>query len=372
MKLKKSKNIILLCLFLALIFQIFFTSRIESQAAPIVAIQERLAEISLEEKKVLEELFIILQDIQEAEAAEELLTMELEILNEEIAIIEKRLQEEETAFRQKLGILQEVLKGYQKRGSASYLHIVLSSKGLSDLIKRINIIREFTRKTGGLLEEMDRRKELLSEDEAQLSNKLIKIEDKQLQLREKILVKAEAKRVLEEYLTSLGGEGQFYEENLAFLQKQWSELPVTLAYIEEAITGLIADNNLPPEALKISYGLFNARVAINQEDFNKIFKNNPYLTLLEFTFTKDKVILSAKDKGLELAGRFTVGTGNSIELIIEEGTFYNIPLEKEAIGELFKKNHIIIDLSSETEGNSIRSISVNDGYIELLVIPVLF
>ena len=372
MKLKKSKNIILLGLVIALVFQILFISAIESQAAPIMVIQERLDGISLEEKKVLEELFIILQDIEEAEGAEELTMQEIANLHEEIVLLERRLKEEEVIFKHRLGILQEVLRGYQRRGAASYLHIILSSKGLSDLLKRINIIREFSRSTGGLLEDMDRRKELLLTEEAHLSKKLIILEDKQLELRERVWAKTEAKKELQEYLTSLGGERQFYEENLAFLQAQWSELSVFIDGLRATIIGLITDNNLPPDALKISYGLFNARVTIDQENFNRIFQNNPHLTMLEFIFMKDKVALSVKDKGLELVGKFTVGTRNSIEFVIEEGTFYNIPLRKEAIVELFKEGQFIIDLSSATEGNSIRAISVNDGHIELLVMPVLF
>lgn len=371
MKLKKFKNLILLGLMLALIFQMLHTGMIVAQAAPVAAIHERLEGITSEEKKVLEELFIISQDIAEAEWAEELLVHEIAKLHEDIVFIENRLQEEEVAFKQKLGILQEVLRGYQKRGVASYLHIILTSNGLSDLVKRINIIREFSRNTGGLLEEIEGRRELLASEEALLSNKLAASEDKRLELRELVSVKAEARSKLEEYLISLGGERQFYEENLALLREHWSELSESITGIREAIIDLIADNNLPREAFRITYGLLGARVSINQADFNKLLQSNGNLSMLEFKFLEDRVALSVKDKGLELTGKFIVETRNNIQLVVEEGAFYNIPLQQEAIVDLFKEGPIIIDLSAAFEGNSIRAISVNDGYIELLVVPVL-
>lgn len=355
----------------ALLIQALFQMPLVVQADILTPIQERLAEISQEEKEILQTLFDITQEIDEAQRQEEEIVKEVALLSEEIEDISNRLKLEEERYSNKRDILQEVLRGYQRRGAASYLHVIISSRSLRDLLKRLNIIREFTRGSGALLEELEESKERLQTEGAFLAERRTKLEALELELKDRIAENQLLRQELEISLTALGDEGKYFRENLQLLQKQWLELSLSLTGLRKTITNVIKTGNLSPDVLKITYGLFNARVAIDEKDFNTIFKANPDLSMLEFKLTADKVIMSVPEKGLELTGNFVVRTGNNLELLVAEGRFYDMPLKQEAIDELFKEGPIIIDLSPITEGNSIRSIGIFDGYLELLIVPRL-
>ncbi len=359
-------------LLVALLLQVLIYKPLMVQADILAPIQERLTEITQEEKEILQQLFDITQEIDEAQRQEEEVAKEAALLSEEITTISNRLKKEEESYNNKRGILQEVLRGYQRRGAASYLHVIISSRSLGDLLKRLNIIREFTRGSGVLLQELEESKEGLQTEGALLEERRAKLENLELELKDRIAENQRLTEELEVSLVALGEEGQYYQENLQLLQKEWRELSLSLTGLRETITNVIKAGSLSPDVLKITYSLFNARVAIEEQDFNSIFKGNSTLSMLEFKFIEDKVIMSVPEKGLELMGSFTVRSGNNLELMVEGGHFYDMPLKQESIDDLFKEGPIIIDLSPITEGNSIRSIGIFDGYLELLIVPILF
>ena len=114
---------------LILIFCISFMFMVAAagQADTVPASQETLAGISSEEKAVLEELFILSQEIEEMGRKQEELDREAAGLQNEISKMEGAIKERQKSYDLQLEILKQVLAAYQKNGPASFLETLLSA-----------------------------------------------------------------------------------------------------------------------------------------------------------------------------------------------------------------------------------------------------
>lgn len=368
----KLKPILALTLVVSFILAPFCTSMVFAQVEPPSKTQEKLNGISEEEKKVLQALFTLTQEIAVMENEEEMLALDIDKANKELISIEAFIASEEANFAKKQDALRRVLKIYQKMGPGSYLEIIMNSDNLSTLLRRINTLRDLTRNTGKLLEELEASKNKLSLEKTKLIEKLTLIKEKQEQSKEALSKKLELKKSQEIYLASLKEQSKFYQEHLANIDIMIEELKPMLAKAAAEFSNIIMDGSLPSDALKMTISLFNIKGTIDQETFNDIISKQPNLSSMVFAFNTDQIDINIPEKNLVLSGKFVIENQNVLKFQVEEGSFYGMPLEPEYIRQLLGEEGIALDFKPLLGKNTLQSIKLQDGYIELNIKLNLF
>ncbi|MDF2592591.1 MAG: hypothetical protein K0S75_2057 [Clostridia bacterium] len=365
--LSKFKSILTLGLVIYFVLALFCTSIVFGQVEPPSRIQEKLNSISNEEKQVLQNLFTLVQEIAVMENEEKKLALDIDRANKELISIEALIASEEANLEKKQEALKRVLKIYQKMGPGSYLEIIMNSDNLSTLLRRVNTLRDLTRNTGKLLEELEVNKDKLSMEKVKLIEKLTFIKQKQEQSKETLAKKLELKRNQEIYLTSLEEQSKFYQEHLANIGEMLEELKPLLEKAAKEFSSIIADGTLPRDALKMKISLFSVKGTIDQKTFNEIISKQPNLSLMVFTFNKDEIEISVPEKNLVLSGTFVLQDENILRFQAEKGSFYGMPLEPEYIKELLSEEGLALDFKPLLGKNTLQYIRLEEGYIELNV-----
>lgn len=358
-------------LIVILIFTIFSTSMAVGQGESLWEIKEKLEGISDKEREVLQYLFILVQEIEEMEREEEKLNQEIGITNGEIKDLEALIAAEEKAYDKKREELKQVLNSYQRRGPGTFLEIILDSESLSMLLRRINTLRDLTHNTGKLLEQLEESKEKLSMEKARLSSKLDNLKDNQEALRETLASKWKIREDMENYLASFEEEREYYQEHLANLQQVWDQLKPLFYDMTREFSRIIEEGNIPDDALKVSFGFFRIKGTLDQETFNQIISEHPNLPEIVFNFYSGKIEMRLPEQNLIMIGKFVVEEGQILKFEVTEGSFYGLPLETAAIEDLFRDGYMIVNLKPLVGDHILHSIEILDGYLELLIIPVL-
>ncbi len=344
----------------------FYGGAVMGQADPFSEIEEKLSGITEEEKDILKNLFTLSQEIELMELEEKQLSQDVETINKEIGDMQGAIDEGEKSYAKKQESLKQVLRSYQRMGPGSFMEIILDSDSLSTFLQRINTLRDLTRNTGELLENLEASGEKLKTDKALLSEKLLLVEERQKQAREALAKKVELKGEKEEYLASLKGERLYYQEHLANIEKVWTELKPLFSDAAREFSRIIKEGNIPSEALKISFSFTEARGAIADSVINKVVAEQSTLTDIVFSFHPGRVEISMPEQYLLLSGTFVIEEGHTLRFQAEEGSFYGMPLEKGSIEELLSKGDLVLDIEPLLAGNSINALEIKEGYLELI------
>jgi peptidoglycan hydrolase CwlO-like protein len=368
----KLKPILALGLVISFIVMSFCTSIVYGHAEPPSKIEEKLAGISEEEKKLLQSLFVLTQEIEVLESEEEKLALEIEAANQELKKLEFEIAEEQVKYQKNQEALKRFFKTYQKMGPGSYLEIIMDSENLSTFLRRLNTLRDLTRNVGKLLDMLTESKDKLSAERMKLNEKLQFITDKQEQSKEAMAQKLKLKKEQQAYLTSLNEKSKFYQEQLTNIQKLLDELKPLLSQAAKEFSNIIADGGISADALKISISLFHIKGTIEEKTFNDIISKRASLEAMNFTFHTDQVQITIPEKQLSLSGKFVIQEGNKLSFQPDEGSFYGMPLEVGYIEELMRESNLALDLKPLLGKNMLQSIKLQEGYIELFVQPNLF
>jgi peptidoglycan hydrolase CwlO-like protein len=366
LKLEKIKVLIASGLVIIFAIMIIPLGAVNGQADPFLEVEEKLTGISEEEKEILTNLFTLIQEIELMEAEEKELTQEVEAISEEIGELETAISEEETIYKKKQEGLGSVLRSYQRMGPGSFLEIILSSDSLSTFLHRINTIRDLTRNTGELLEQLESSKEKLVERKTELSEKLSLFKDKQEQSRQALDKNVKLKNEKEQYLASLKGEREYYQEHLTNIQEVWNELKLLVSEAAKEFSNIIEKESLPTEALKLTFSFFEIKGSVEDEIINKVISEHSKLPNITFAFHPDKVEISLPEKNIVLSGTFIILEGNTLKFLAQEGSFYGMPLEPGSVEELFSEGDLVLNLEPLLAGNKINALAIKEGYLELI------
>lgn len=361
----KRRSITAIIILIVILMTLLLPSRGLVLGQPFPEIHEKLMSITGEEKKVLEKLFVLVQEIEGIEREEEKLALEIKEVNIDITDLEGDIEKEEKAYKKNKDALKEVLKSYQKMGPGSYLEIILNSDNLATLLRRINTLQDITRNTGSLLKSIGDSKNNLVIIKEEHSKNLSLLEEKQKQLEETLLSKNSLRKEIEDYLTSLEDEKEYYQEYLGNLQRVWDEMGGKLMNTVKELSRIISEEELPEDALKLSFSLFRIKGSIDEKVFNDLVKKYPVLPDMMFRFTPGEMSLEFADSNIVLKGKLVILGDDSLEFIVEKGSFYGMPLESITIEELLKDNKLIINLKPVLYGNKLSSVTIYQGYIEL-------
>lgn len=336
---------------------------------PFSHIKEKMAKISEEEREILQNLFILVQEIEEMEREEAEYNQNIEKAKQEIERLQVIIADEKVTYEKKKENLKQLLRSYQRMGPGTYLEIILDSDNLVTLIRRINALRDITRNTGVILDQLEGIRENQLKQKVELAGKLDLMEDSKKQFMEFVANKKKLKEDKEVYLASLGKDREYYQEYLDNVQIMWDQLKSLFSETMKELSSIINKGDLPLDAVKIAYSFFNIKGSLDEEILNDIITGHAQLPKMVFRFYPGKVEMEVPEKSLILTGTFVILEGHTLKFMIDEGSFYGLPLETGAIEELFQGDYLILNLKPLLGSFTLNSIEIKDGHLELLVVP---
>ncbi len=366
----KSKSILLSLLIITITS--FVPGKVHGEVKPIIETREKLDGISDEEEGVLQELFLISQEKEEMKRQEVRLTDEIDKLDKDFLLLEREIKDNQEEHDEKLYLLEEVLIAYQRGGPASYLEILLSAEDFSSFLKGMHLIQDISRNTDELLTSLNQVKAFLTDAQDKLQDNIKSQEEKRDELTRAINKHEILQKEQEAKLYALKEEKEVYSEYLRDLEFMWEDLQKIFASIVEDFGKIIRQGNFTMEDLNIEFSLFSVKGAIHEDTFNRIIEENSDLPKIVFSFIEDSLFLEIPERKLVLQGRFLQVGPASIVFQVDNGSFYNMTLERMSIDELFKEGSLIIDFN-EIAGDmliidiNLDSIISKEKHIEFII-----
>ncbi|NLC18468.1 MAG: hypothetical protein GX757_04485 [Clostridiales bacterium] len=346
-RIKKMKACYIVCyiLILSLAMLLVLPSHATGEVTPITELKNKLENISEEEKKVLSELFSLEQEIASLKADELKLSEEIKQLQNSIRQLESSIEEKQTEYDNRCDILRQVLVSHQRRGPASYLEILLQARDLSSFIKSLNIIKDISHNTNELLNELKQKQGELKEQKASLEQENALLVKKRDELELDIANRMQLQEQKEEYLAKLKQEGTYFEEQLQLVTAMWERCTKLLPELSREITDIIGGGYVGLEDLNVSFGFFKISGYIEEDTFNNVLSEHGSLAKAIFRFEDDKVLIEVPEERLLLIGNFEITGESEVSFMAEEGYFYDLPLEKSSIDEIFGNGTLTIDFN---------------------------
>ena len=332
---------------------------------PQEEVRQQLETLTEEETQVLEDLFALSQDIEDIQRQQVQLEIDLAAAEERVLVVEDEIEVQERLFENQRDVLGEVLKSYQRRGPGSTLEIILSAKDFSDLIQRINLLRELTRNTGNLMDELNAKLEQL-EDERVVLQRLLETVEAQREALARVLAENLALRdQLESRLEALEEERVQYEGQLASLNQAWRDVNRVFSQFATDFGRLAESGGLPQNAITLSFSLTGVRGTLREESLNQAFRDAAGIEGVNLRFRPGRILVEIPDSRFELYGTFEIEDGTILQFIPDEGTFYGIQLTDASLRELFLDGVLEMNLVPVLEGYTLRMVRVIDGALEL-------
>ncbi len=368
----RSKQMTGYSLMLALAVLLFCTSYFVGQAEPFPEIREKLTGITAQEREIIKNLFILVQEAQGLERQEAALASEMAALEDDIKDLEGRMKAQRAVFENKQAALKQVLRSYQRRGPASYLEVILDSDSLNTFLRRINTLRDLTRNTGRLLDSLEESRNRLAAEEASMKEKLALMEAKQVQLKAALEERLQLKADREALLAALGKERSHFQDFLSEIEQVWEAVQSLFPELVKVFSGMIESGGFPPDALEIKFSFFSVRASIDDDTFNEIVAAQSGLPKMTFSFIQDKVELEMPEQNLTLTGTFVVQDSSVLKLQVLSGSFFGMPLKPEALEELFRGGNLSLDFKPVLGRNILQGVELKEDSLEFVIKPVFF
>jgi peptidoglycan hydrolase CwlO-like protein len=328
---------------------------------------EELEKISEEEKDVLGHLFILSQEIENIERRETEITEEIKLLENESNELQKIIDKQQADYDSKLDILKQVLVIYQRKGSVSFLDMLLNAENLTSLLRSINVIKDFTRNTNQLLSSLQEQKSELVNQKNNLSNNIALLADKKEQLQISLNQKLKVRQELENRLAVLGEDRAYYESYLNDLDRMWQDIKVLFSDIVGDFTRLMMKSDVSMDTFYIQFGFPYLTGQVDESILNSLISENLKPPLMVFHFYPGKVQIDVPEKNLILKGTFVIEGKSTLKFVVDEGTFYDMPLKPESIDELFRNGNITIDFRELAGDITLAAVEILEGCIRFKV-----
>lgn len=371
MKHKKSRLFLLFSLITAFIFINSIQNPASGQVQPIKEVEKKLDQISEVEKAVLEDLFTLSQEIDGLELKEAVLNHQLETLQSEMEALLESLDENQRTFYLQLDVLKKILVNYQKKGPATYLESFLTAKDLTTFLKSLNILKDLSKNTNELLLSLTDGKKQLEAEKEVISAKEQMVKETMNQLQ---AAKAEMLALMEEQekiLVSLSDQRDVYEEELRYIENMWSEIKELFKNIVSHFNAIIQRGNLPVDKLQLQLVFPKIKGTLTDQVLNDVLKEQPDIPGMYFYFHPDYIDVEVPEKKLYLKCHFEIEENSSITFIIDEGSFYGMPLAESSIKELLDNGTLRLDFKELLGYVIVESAETFEGYMNFVIAPLL-
>lgn len=334
--------------------------------------EDKLTQISEEEKEIIEKLFVLSSEIEFLNTQIESLNVSMDDVKLKIEGKMSLIQVEEKRFQNLRDTLGEVLRYQQRSGAASGIEIILKSKNLNDFIDRVNLLRDLSKNIDNLMNETEASKARLLREKDELSALLVSLEEQEKQLKQNVADKTVAKTNLETYLESLASEKSHYESYLASIDTLWNSLKPLFTETLETFSEIIETGDMPGDTVEVNLSLFNTRGTLKESKFNDILSVRDDLPEMTFDFKEGAVDLEFPSHKVLLHGNFELLDNQTIQYVVTGGEFFELPMSESAIKDLFSEGDLIFSLKSILGKSTIKKIEVFEDRIELQVSVGLF
>ena len=334
--------------------------------------EEKLTQISEEEKGIIEKLFVLSSEIEFLTTQIEALNVSMDDVRTDINGKMALIQVEEKRFVNLRDNLGQVLRFQQRSGAASGVEIILKSKNLNDFIDRVNLLRDLSKNIDTLMNETEASKDRLLREKSELDALLVSLEEQETLLKQSVLDKTQAKADLEAYLESLASEKSHYEDYLASIDTLWNSLKPLFAETLERFAEIIETGDMPGDTIEINISLFNTRGTLREDKFNQILSGKEDLPEMTFDFKEGAIDLEFPSHRVLLHGNFELLNSQTIQYVVTGGEFFDLPMSESAIKDLFSEGDLVFSLKSIMGKNTIKKIEVFEDRIELQVSIGLF
>lgn len=334
-------------------------------------LEDKILEISEEEKKILEDLFLKKQEIDALKVEEVKMNESIVDLEKNIAGLEVALSLSEEDYQKKLDLMEKVLLSYQMNGSGSFFKMFFSSDSLSELLTKLNIFREFSKNTEDLLNKIEEEIANIEGKKEKLQTSLAELEEKKKDLDALILETEDKIRKNEEALTALKGDRELYEERLKFIENLMVEFEGTLSKFTVEFNKLINEGYFPDSMIEEDISLKGIRGIIKETEFNEMISKQD-IPKIKLLFEDGYIQIQSEEYDMVLKGHFEVEDGTRMVFMGEEGTFKGMKLTRETIENLLAKGYMDLEFKPLLGKNKIKKVESRDGFLDIYLSIKLF
>lgn len=198
--------------------------------------KEEQQAIKNEKSETLTQVESLITQISSYESKIEDLNSQITELSTKITDTQAKLAVEEENFRKQEEDMQERLVAVYEMGETSVLDMVLSSKGIVDLVSNYYLATELANYDAELLDEIDRKKNEIQAMKSSLEENKQKVETNKNSVEQTSKALKEAKQVKDARVTELNEEEKAIQEDLEQFEKDKKAIQAKLAAIaaEEA------------------------------------------------------------------------------------------------------------------------------------------
>lgn len=370
---RKTFHIILLSAVFAAVM-LLAPMQASGEVRQIEELNDKLENISEEEKAVLQQLFTLEQEIDTIEQEEERINGDIADLQSQINDLEKDIEATQADYDRQLDILKQVLVNYQRGGPASTLENLLNAENLSSFIKSLNIMKDISHNVNELLTSLKEGKLLLQEKKEQLNQDKEQLMKKEEELQVELNKKQEIQKEQEKYLASLRENKAYYEEQLYNVTLMWDSCKKLFLGISEEMSQIINEGYFTLEDLNLNFSFFSISGSLGEDVLNRILSEHTQQSETVFTFDDDRVIITVPELHLVLEGKFTITADTAVQYEVQSGTFYDMPLEPASLQELFESGPLQIDFKTITKDIiaidfKIQKVESTKGSLSFVIIP---
>lgn len=366
---KKTKFFTYILIFTSVLMNIF-PFQANSEVQPIEEVEGKIRQVSDAEKSVLEDLFTLSQQIDEMEKKKIQINEQIVKLETDMDTLSLRIEQNQQSYELQREVLKKILVNYQKRGPASYLESFLSAGNLTTFLKSLNILKDMSRNTEKLLESITEVKKQLEAEKDQLAQKQELIKETKQELEKAISEMLALKDEQQKILSSLADQREMFEVELNYIETMWSENKALFANIIQYFNTIIARGNLPLDKIPVRLEFPKIRGIITEDVLNEALTSQPDLLKMYFHFHPNIIIVEVPEKLLELKCHFVIEDKTAITFIIDEGTFYGMPLTESSINELLENGSLRLDFRELMGYITVDSAETFEGYMEFVIAPL--
>jgi len=359
---------------LPMVFATQAPPRVTTQAHAPIAQEtlEAIENLNAEELALLSELFETASRIDQLEAELAVIQNDIHTLGGQIEAKQTQINERERDYNAVRDTLGEILKSQQRAGAASNLEIVLNATCLKDLLRRLNLLRELSRKTDTLMQETQAAHLRLEEEKAALSVLFEAQKTKEAELAASLRSLSEAKITLESQLQALASDRAFYEANLKRLDQSWSAFKPVFTESVTTLSEMLESGDVPIGKIELEFSPSGVKGRITDDNFNAVVSRRQGLPELRFDFTKKGVLMTFVKEKAELQGSFEIVDQRTLAFEVVSGTFQGVSMSQAALEDLVSRGTLTFDLTGTLGKSTLRQITHEDGAITLTIDIKLF
>jgi|GEM_PF-443757 len=359
---------------LPMVFATGIPSRATAQPHAPVAQEtlEAIENLNAEELTLLSELFETASQIDQLDAEMAVIQNDIKTLGGQIEEKQFQINESAQAYGTVRDTLGGILKSQQRAGAASNLEIILNATSLKDLLRRLNLLRELSRKTDGLMQETQAARLRLEEEKAALSVLFAAQKAKEAELTATLQSLAEAQTTLESQLQALASDRAFYEANLNRLDQSWSAFKPVFTEAVTALSEMLESGDVPAGTVELEFSPSGVKGRITEGKFNAAVSQRQDLPELRFDFTPNGVLMTFVKDQAELQGHFEIVDERLLAFKVESGTYQGVSMSIAALEDLVSRGTLTFDLSGTLGKSTLRRIVHEDGAIALTIDIKLF